>query len=302
MPAKYLTSLSELPANAVVAVGTFDGLHLGHQKILQEMLVFAEETGRPACVITFDPSPAHFFSPQQAPGYIYDPFLQQNQIIRFTLRRANLLVLPFDKTIAEMSTEAFAQCLRGCTIFCGEDWRFGKGAKGLPSDLPDVHIVPYATYKGMRVSSTRIRAAMALGQMDEVAAMLGIPWTFIGMVRRGRGLAGKTFGVPTLNIPYIGLVDERMAPLARGVYKVKVEINAQTYDALLNFGVAPSVKDEAHPLFEAHLLGASGDFYGDYATITINTPILRAEKKFDSLDELKAQIHRDLAAIQSDEA
>ncbi len=302
MAAKYLTSLSELPTNAVVAVGTFDGLHLGHQEILQEMLIFAEETGRPACVMTFEYSPAHFFNPKQAPGYICDPFVQQNQIIRFTLGQANLLVLPFDEMLAEMSKETFAQHLRGCTIFCGEDWRFGKEAKGHPSDLPDVHIIPYTKYKGERISSTRIRAAMALGQMDEVATMLGIPWTFVGMVRRGRGLAGKTFGVPTLNIPYVGLADERMAPLAHGVYKAKVEMRAQTYDALLNFGVAPTVKGEAQPLFEAHLLGASGDFYGEYATLTLASPLLRAEQKFDSLDALKAQIHRDLEAIMADEA
>ncbi len=297
-----LTSLSELPPHAVVAMGTFDGLHLGHQKILDAMLYFAVENDRPACVITFGSSPAHFFDPLHAPGYICDPFVQQNQIIFFTHALSNLLVLPFDATLAEMSAETFAQRLHGCTVFCGEDWRFGKNAEGKPSDLPDVHIIPYAEYKGARISSTRIREAMAQGQMDEVAAMLGAPWTFVGMVQRGRGLAGKTFGVPTLNIPYIGTVDERMAPIAHGVYKATAEIDGERYDALLNLGTAPTVKGEAQPLFEVHLLNASGDYYSSYVTLRINSPRLRAEQKFDSLDALKAQIHADLKRVQGYEA
>ncbi len=300
------TSLSELPPHAVLAVGTFDGVHLGHRALLHEMLTFAEATERPACVLTFEGSPADYFNPEHAPGHIYENLRQFYWLIRLTQGKATLFNLPFDAMLAEMPATTFAQHLQECSIFCGEDWRFGKGAEGSPDFLHargfDLHLVPYARYAEARVSSTRIRVAMAEGQMDQVAAMLGTPWSYTGDVVHGRGLAGSIFGIPTLNIPYQGHDGERMAPLARGVYKATAEVKGVSYNALVNFGVAPSIKGEVAPLFEAHLLGASGDFYGEFATLTFTSPLLRAEQKFDSLDALKAQIHADLASVQSDEA
>ncbi len=297
MSPRIATTLDALPECAALAVGTFDGVHLGHQTLLAAMWEAAQASHRTPCVLTFSNAPVAFFQPSNAPGRIYD---NDTLLARLSelIPEGLLLNIPFDEAFAQLSATDFTAALKGATVFCGEDWRFGKGATGHPSDLPDAHIIPYAEINGVRVSSTRIRAAMANGAMDEVATLLGRPWSFAGEVIHGRGLAGPTFGVPTLNIPY----PADRAPLARGVYKAKVKIEKTVYTALVNFGVAPSIKGETQPLFEAHLLGATDDFYGATATLTLDSPRLRAEQKFPSLDALKAQIHRDLAAIQSDEA
>lgn len=298
-------ALDALPPCAAVAVGSFDGVHLGHQALLRAMLSFAEATGRPACVLTFEGSPRDLLDPAYAPGHILTPEHQAHTLLAFTAGKATLLRLSFDAALAAMPAADFAERLRGASLFCGEDWRFGKGAEGSPDLLRargfDVHVVPYAQWDGARVSSTRIRAALAEGRMDAAAAMLGAPWRFTGTVVHGRGLAGPTFAVPTLNIPYAAPAPLRMAPLARGVYRARATLaDRGAWPALVNFGTAPSVKGEPEPLFEAHLIGASGDFYGATATLSFDTPRLRPERRFPSLDALRAQIHADLAACGGD--
>lgn len=291
------STLDALPPRAAVAVGSFDGVHVGHQALLRAMLAFAEASGRPACVLTFEGSPRDFLDPSHAPGHILTPGSQARALLDFTAGKATLLRLRFDATLAAMPAADFADRLRGASLFCGADWRFGKGAEGSPAFLRtrgfDVHVIPYAQWAGARVSSTRIRAALAEGRMDAAAAMLGAPWRFTGTVAHGRGLAGPTFGVPTLNIPY----GPSMAPLAHGVYRAQAALaDHGTWPALVNFGTAPSVKGEPEPLFEAHLVGASGDFYGATVTLSFASPRLRPERRFPSLDALRAQIHADLAA------
>lgn len=292
-----VSALAALPPRAAVAVGSFDGVHLGHQALLRAMLSFAETSGRPACVLTFEGSPRDFLDPAHAPGYILTPECQVNTLLAFTKGKATLMRLRFDAALAAMSAADFADRLHGAALFCGEDWRFGKGAEGSPGFLRacgfDVHVIPYAQWAGSRISSTRVRAALTEGRMDAVAAMLGAPWQFTGRVTHGRGLAGPTFGVPTLNLPY----DTSMVPPARGVYRAYASLsNRGMWPALVNFGTAPSVKGEPAPLFEAHLIGASGDFYGATASLFFDTPLLRPERHFSSLDALRAQIHADLAA------
>ncbi len=306
MPLPPVHALDALPPHATVAVGSFDGVHLGHRALLGEMLAFAEATGRPAAVLTFEAgSPRDFLDPSHAPGHIYDASRQTHWLRELTRERALIVRLRFDAALAAMPAAAFAGRLRGATHFCGEDWCFGKGAEGSPDFLRargfDVRVVPYVQWAGARVSSTRIRAALAEGRMEAAAAMLGTPWAFTGTVVRGRGLAGPTFGVPTLNIPYRGRETVRMAPLARGVYRARATLatcggGRGVWPALVNFGTAPSVKGEAEPLFEAHLLGASGDFYGATATLCFDASLLRPERRFPSFEALRRQIHADLAA------
>lgn len=300
-----LHSLEELPENAVLAVGTFDGLHLGHQRLLSEMRVFAAETNRPAWVLTFTGHPLQLLDPEHVPGRIQDELSLVSQLATFV---DDLILQPFTPDFCHLPAEVFAERLRHCAVFCGEDWRFGFKAEGSPDFLKDrgidVHVVPYAEFRGERISSSRIRAAMAEGQMDDVAHMLGRTWEFCGQVVHGRGLAGPTFGVPTLNIPYLPTsltgVFSPLAPLKRGVYRATAFVlppqgAPERFPAVANFGVAPSVKQEPEPLFEVHLIGAEGDFYGWDALVQIDTPILRPEQHFDSLDALKAQILRDRA-------
>ena len=294
-------TLDALPPGAVVAVGTFDGVHLGHRALLRAMADFAAAAGRPAWVLTFAGSPLSLLDPAHAPGLLMDREAILRQL-RLAVPDAHVVVQPFDAAFAALPAEAFAAALRGAAVFCGEDWRFGAGAQGNPDFLRargfDVHVVPYAHWRGERVSSTRIRGALAAGALDEAAAMLGRPWAFTGRVVHGRGLAGPTFGIPTANLPYVGRAGERMAPLARGVYRAEAILHEISWPALVNFGVAPSVKGEPEPLFEAHLLGAEIDLYDANLTLSFDAPLIRPERKFPSLDALRAQIHADLEACQ----
>lgn len=297
-------SLSALPPAAALAVGTFDGVHLGHQAILTEMLTFARRTARAPWVLSFEGSPAAFLRPDAAPTQIYDVALQTQYLLD---SGATLIRLPFTRAVAEVSATAFLAQLKGAAVFCGEDWRFGKGAEGCVSFLEaqgmSPHVVPYTCYDGQRISSTRIRAALTEGAMDAASAMLGRPWEFHGVVQHGRALAGKTFGVPTLNVPYRGRSGECLTPLARGVYHGTAQVTDRkgrqcTYPALMNFGIAPSVKGLSAPLFEVHLLDAVGDFYDTEVTLFLDTPRVREERKFESLEVLRAQIVADMACFR----
>lgn len=301
---RWFYTLDDLPQGAVLAAGTFDGVHLGHEAIFEAARAFAATRGEVPWVFSFLGHPAQILHPENVPGAIQDEAMQMWCLHRDGTHR--LILQPFDATFAELSAETFAERLRGATIFCGEDWRFGKGAQGSPDFLRergfDVHVIPYAEYKGERISSTRIRDAMAMGLMRDVAGMLGRPWGYCGPVVHGRQLAGKTFGVPTCNIPYIAQGHQPLAPLGYGVYAATATLlpptgATQTYPALVNFGIAPTIKDDPTPHFEAHLLGAYGDYYGWMVQLSFEHDRLRPEQKFDSIDALKAQIVLDARAV-----
>jgi riboflavin kinase/FMN adenylyltransferase len=289
-------SLSALPKATALAVGAFDGVHLGHQAILAGMRAFANASGREAWMLSFDGSPRG-----EAPARIYDVALQTQYLLE---QGGALIRQSFTPAFTHLSAADFVAQLNGAEIFCGEDWRFGEGAQGdvafLQTHQLTPHVMPYVLYAGERISSTRIRAALMAGQMDHVRAMLGRSWEFCGTVCHGRGLAGKTFGVPTLNLPYRGRAGERLVPLAKGVYHGVAEVKCADEAplqsrALVNFGTAPSVKGLDEPLFEVHLLEGAGDFYGCEVTLRIEQPLVRSERKFASLEALHAQILADLA-------
>lgn len=295
------TSLSSLPAATALAVGTFDGVHVGHCAIFSEMLEFARQSGRTPWVLSFEGMPYGLAKSGDGPARIYDVELQTRYLLA---QGATLIRQTFTPDFTNLTAESFLEQLKGAEIFCGEDWRFGKGAQGDVAFLRKcqipVHVIPYALYEGERVSSTRIRAALMAGLMDKASAMLGRVWEFCGTVCHGRGLAGKTFGVPTLNLPYCGRLGERLVPLAHGVYHGEADVKgagkgSQTFKALINFGTAPSVKGLKEPLFEVHLLDANDDFYGCEVTLRIAQPCVRVERKFESLSALQAQIAEDLA-------
>jgi riboflavin kinase/FMN adenylyltransferase len=284
-----------------LAVGTFDGVHLGHQAILTGMRAFAKTSGRAPWVLSFEGTPCG-----EEPARIYDVALQTHYLLE---QGGTLIRQPFTNEFKRLSAADFVTLLKGAEIFCGEDWRFGEGAQGdvafLQAQGLVPHVMPYVLHDGERISSTRIRAAMMAGKMDQATVMLGRTWEFCGTVCHGRGLAGKTFGVPTLNLPYRGRAGERLVPLAKGVYHGWAEVKRADKmllqcKALMNFGTAPSVKGLEEPLFEVHLLDASGDFYDCEVTLRIGQPLVRAERKFTSLEALHAQILEDLARCQEE--
>ncbi len=304
MACLFANSLDRLPASSALAVGTFDGVHVGHQALIRAMRDFAESTHRTPCILTFSNSPNALLAPNRVPGRI----LQEQAFLRelsALLPDGTLLCVPFDHALADLSAQDFANRLRGTTIFCGEDWRFGAGAEGTPDFLKaqgfDVRVVPYATWQGERVSSTRIRASMASGRLDAVSAMLSRPWSFEGRVIHGRQLARELLGIPTANIPYVASPDEApLAPLARGVYSAIATTPTSSHPALVNFGVAPSIKNESTPLFEAYLLDITEDLYDSPVRLSFTSAQIRPEVKFSSVDALKAQVLEDLKRVRED--
>jgi riboflavin kinase/FMN adenylyltransferase len=300
---QWFYTLEDLPRGAVLAVGTFDGVHRGHEAILAAARAEAAARGERPWIFSFLGHPAQILNPTAVPGAIQDEAMQMWSLHREGEHR--LILEPFTRAFAELSAEAFAERLRAATIFCGEDWRFGKGAEGSPEFLRargfDVRVIPYAEYKGERISSTRIREALQAGQMFDVAQMLGRPWCYCGTVVHGRQLAGKTFGVPTCNIPYIAQGAQPLAKVGYGVYAAHATLlplsgATETYPAVVNFGVAPTIKDDPLPQFEVHLLGAYGDYYGWMVQLSFEHNRLRPEQRFDSIDALKAQIVLDARA------
>lgn len=302
MACLFANTLERLPASAALAVGTFDGVHVGHQALIRAMRAFAHNTSRTPCILTFSNSPNALLAPQRTPGRILQEqaFLHELSTL---LPDGVLLCVPFDHALADLSAQDFANRLRGTTVFCGEDWRFGAGAEGTPDFLKaqgfDVRVIPYATWQGERVSSTRIRASLATGRLDDVSAMLSRPWSFEGRVIHGRKLARELLGIPTANIPYLASPNEPpLAPLAHGVYVASATTPTSTRPALVNFGVAPSIKNESLPLFEAYLLDVEEELYDSPVRLSFSSARIRPEEKFASVDALKAQVLEDLKRVR----
>ncbi len=269
-----------------LAVGFFDGVHLGHRAILE---------GADAA-LTFKEHPLAVLNPSRAPDLIMS--LGERVAAIRACGVKDVIVLDFTPELAAQTPERFADDLtklvgaENLVLRAGENWRFGCGgtgdadflrARGIP-----VAVVPYAVFKGERISSTRIREALSRGQMEDAAAMLGRPWTLTGDVVHGKGL-GRKLGRPTLNLQFVGRVR-----IPCGVYVVE----AAGARAVANYGVAPTMGDRAweEPVFEVHF-----PFGEPPRTTSLTVSILRflrGEKTFASLTELQEQIDRDVAACR----
>ncbi len=292
-----LDEFRDFPPNAVVAVGAFDGVHLGHRKLLETARDVARFFSRECVIVTFVGHPKALLAPAHAPDCIYPPEVELAELRALGIPR--ILRIPFTPELAATPAETFAEIFRSAKVYCGADWRFGKGAFGTPTFLYrqgiDVQVLPYAMYDEKRISSTRIRALIQAGRMSLAALLLGKPWHVSGEVIHGRHLATPTFGTPTLNIAaYPGQVKP-----ATGVYPAWAQLpDGSRYPAVVNFGTAPTVKAEAMPLYEAHLIGFEGDLYGQTVTLSFPRNRLRGETHFPSLDALKAQILADREAVK----
>ncbi len=269
-----------------LAVGFFDGVHLGHQAILSGADM----------ALTFREHPLALLDPARAPTLIMSLEARLAAIRACGVK--DVIVLDFTPELAAWTPEDFVDYLvkrvgaESLAVRAGENWRFGRGgtgdaeflrARGIP-----VSVVPYAVYKGEKISSTRIRAALARGAMEDAAAMLGRAWTVFGDVVSGKGV-GRALGTPTVN-----LAPDAPLPIPRGVYAVEVD-GAR---AVANYGVAPTMGDRAWktPVFEIHFP------FGEPPPATRLTAavlrFLRPERTFASFDELKAQIKKDIAACR----
>ncbi len=282
----------------VLTIGNFDGVHLGHQRILERLREQAQRRGLPATLMLFEPQPAEFFAPEQAPARLMPLRDKVRALASAGIDR--VLCVRFDASFRAYSAERFISelLLEGLGthfLVVGDDFRFGAGREG-DFDLLrrageqegfEVEDTPTCTLDGERVSSTRVREALADNDLERAAAMLGGPYRISGRVRHGDEL-GRTLGVPTANL---ALRHPRL-PI-RGVYAVRVHgAGDRPRNAVANVGRRPTVEGE-RPRLEVHLLDYSGDLYRRHLEVEL-LHFLRDEQKFDGLDALREAIHNDI--------
>jgi riboflavin kinase/FMN adenylyltransferase len=287
-----------------LAIGFFDGVHLGHQQIIRQTITDARKHGALALVITFDQHPNTIVAPARVPPLIYS--LPQKLRTIESLGPEAALVIHFDKVFSQKTGEAFIRELAGAwsgiqSICVGANFVFGHKRSGnvdllkqLGSELKfSVHGMAAVSLDGKTVSSTRIREAVRAGELDAASQMLGRAYSIAGPVIEGNKL-GRKIGFPTANLDATGLA---LPP--SGVYAIHAIIRGKTHRAVLNIGTRPTLGEPNPPLrVEAHLLDFNSELYGEELEIVFAEK-LRDEQKFPSIDELKAQITRDIERAKS---
>lgn len=282
----------------VLTIGNFDGLHRGHQALLKQLTDKASALGLPAVVLTFEPHPREYFAPESAPARLAS--LREKLQLLATSGVDRVHVCRFDARFAAQSAGAFIDdvLIRGLAVrhlFIGDDFRFGSGREGDFSMLKaagqahgfEVESMQTLAVDGERASSSAVRTALAKGDLEHAARLLGRPYSIAGRVVHGDKI-GRQLGFPTLNIQ----LKHRRPPIS-GVFAVAVEgLDGRLLAGVANVGIRPTATDAGRARLEVHLLDWSGDCYGAHPRIHFLSK-LREEKKFASLDELKAQIARD---------
>lgn len=293
---------------SVVAIGNFDGVHLGHQAVIGEARAIAARTGAPSAVLSFEPHPRSFFRPDDPPFRLTPLRLKAHAIEALDVDL--LFLVRFDAAFAAFSAERFVaevlgrEGLAASHVVTGYDFVFGKGRSGnavLLERLAREHgyqytaVSPVAADSGEIYSSTQIRAYLQAGKPKQAARLLGRPWEIEGRVETGHQ-RGRTIGFPTANVRLTDVLQP-----AHGVYAVRAGIDqgadTQWFDAVANFGSRPTV-DGKNVWLEIHLFDFAGDLYGRHLRVAF-VDFLRAEMKFPSFDDLKAQIAKDSAAARA---
>ena len=280
----------------IFALGFFDGVHLGHQALLHACRQLAAKQDATACAVTFDLPPSAVLQNTQ-PNMLNTARDRRRLLQQFGMEE--VLLLKADKQTLSMTWTAFLEMLiaDGAVGFvCGYDFRFGKNGEGNAEKLAafaDAQglactIMPEQTMDGEKISSTRIRELLEQGDVEKAMRLLGHPHILSGTVVSGRKL-GRTIGIPTANLE---LPEELVKP-AFGVYACKVRVDGRYYVAVTNIGTRPTVNGQ-YVTVEPWLLDFDGDLYGREITLEFHK-FLRPERKFDNLDELKAQIQMDAA-------
>jgi riboflavin kinase/FMN adenylyltransferase len=265
-----------------VAIGTFDGVHLGHREVIR-----GADT-----VLTFDPHPISVIHPEATPRLISTFEVKRDLIAGLGVEE--MVVIPFDKGFSSQSAEEFVSDvlidrLGAEQVSVGENFRFGKGAKGTAEFLRahdefETRVVPLVEVAGETVSSSHIRGLVAAGEVGPAAEFLGGPFLFEGEVVSG-DRRGRELGIPTANL----VPDDRYVVPGHGVYAAW----AHGYPSAVNVGVRPTFDTGRGLLVEAHLIGFEGDIYGETLRVAF-LERLRGEKRFDSVEELVEQMHRDV--------
>lgn len=298
---RLVRCLSDLHLNkqgCVATIGNFDGLHLGHQAIIERVKAYAETLGVPSCVVIFEPQPLEYIAPDKTP-------------IRLTRIREKLellkqqaidivLCLPFNQHLKDLSASQFIEqiLINGLHvkhIEVGDDFCFGAGRQGNFTRLLEagqqfgftVEDAKTVMLDGARISSTRVRNALAIGDLELVRRLLGREFSLSGKIIHGQRLA-RLLGFPTANVQ----IKRKLAPL-QGVYVVSCVIQGSIHYGVANIGTRPTIQNDGKSHLEVHLLGFNGDIYNQHMSVTFHHK-LRDEKKFNSLEELTAAINQDV--------
>ncbi|HEX5397735.1 MAG TPA: bifunctional riboflavin kinase/FAD synthetase [Verrucomicrobiae bacterium] len=303
---KVIQTATELKAGSrkvCLAIGFFDGVHLGHQQIIRQTVTDARQHGAVAVILTFDRHPNSVVAPDRVPALIYSPSQKLRTIE--ALGADHLLLVRFDEQFSRQSGEDFVrELVRDLgsvqSICVGADFVFGRQRGGNVALLKrigsetgfSVHGLAAVSLDGRTVSSTRIREAIRKGALDAASQMLGRPYAIAGRVMEGNKI-GRELGFPTANLETAGLV---LPP--GGVYAGLTFVKGKFYRVALNIGTRPTlVSDKPDLRVEAHLLDFNGGLYGTELEIEMAEK-LRDERKFASPAELRAQIARDIAAVR----
>ncbi|AOU99354.1 riboflavin biosynthesis protein RibF [Acidihalobacter yilgarnensis] len=287
----------------VATIGNFDGVHLGHQAILDQLRHEAAVRGLPSLVITFEPLPHEFFRGASAPARLTG---LRERLRQFALHGIDrVLLLRFDQHLADLEANRFVERilverLGIRAMLVGDDFRFGRDRAGDFASLRQAgedhvfEVIRRETYDlgGERVSSTRIRQALAASDLDTARELLGRPYTLSGRVRHGDA-RGRTIGFPTANIA----LPTGHSPL-RGVFAVTVTSEeGLSANGVANIGTRPTV-DGLHALLEVHVLAFDGNLYHQHLCVALQRKI-RDEQRFESLDALVHQIRRDASLAEA---
>ena len=298
-----LQSLQSFNQRSVVTIGSFDGVHLGHQAILNQVKAVAAELGLPSVVMTFEPQPQEFFSGERAPARLMR--LREKVDALFEFGVDQVLCLQFNRELRNLTAAEFVRSvlvdgLGTRHLIVGDDFRFGCDRSGdfkMLSEMGEtydfaVQDTETLEVDGQRVSSTLVRQILEQGNFERASQLLGKPFTITGRVVYGQQL-GRELGFPTANVQ----LNRYSAPLS-GVYAVLVNIDGAVYQGAANVGLRPTVGDLLKPILEVHLLDFEADLYGRRIEVEFVTKI-RDEEKFTSLDKLIESIQRDVKQIRA---
>lgn len=288
--------------NAVITIGNFDGVHIGHQALFQTVIEKADALEGTAVAMTFDPHPLHVLAPDAHPPVIT---LAEQKIELIAKTGIDILIcIPFTREFASISARSFVvdlllERLGMRAMVVGQDYSFGRNREGnlallrqwaheLNFEVLVLDWINGASGDIQRISSTQIRELVMDGRMQEARKMLGRPYQIRGVVSGGRNRGGRLLGFPTANIH----LQDELCP-KQGIYAVTVEHDQRTYQGVANIGYSPTFDDQVFSI-EVHILDFHQNIYND--SIRVNFILrLRDEIKFDSIDALAKQIHKDVA-------
>ncbi|HTT59916.1 MAG TPA: bifunctional riboflavin kinase/FAD synthetase [Acidimicrobiales bacterium] len=283
---------------SVVAIGVFDGLHRGHQAVLAQLIDLAQRYDATPTVVTFDPSPASVLAPSHAPRQIATVAQRLEDLA--ALGVGQVRILTFSPALARESAREFIERvlvseLHATCVLVGEGFHFGHNREGTPDLLREVggefgfDVVVAPTHgEGTRFSSSAVRAALAAGDLDEVERVLGRPFRLRGVVEHGDN-RGEELGFPTANL---AVAPDQALP-AQGVYAGATTIDEIWWPAAISVGTRPQFYDDGRLLVEVHVVGYSGVLYGRELDVVF-LALLRAQASFANVEELVAQIGRDV--------